>query len=200
MKRTIALLSTLVFTTALAQAAAVLGKPAPDFTVKDIEGKTHRLADFKGKLLVLEAYNYDCPYSAHHYDTGAMPELQAWATHKEVIWLVVNSVNAKNPSYRSPAAAKEEWAKLKMKATAWIDDSSGTLGRAYELKTTPHLIVIDKNGVVAYNGAIDDKASTDGDPRQTRNYVREALTKLLAGEPVAVRSTKPYGCSVKYSE
>lgn len=185
---------------ALMLQAVEVGKPAPDFTATDLDGKTHRLADFKGKIVVIEAYNLDCPYCANHYKTGAMQELQAYATSNGVVWLLVNSVNPKHPNYRTREAAKKEFAAQKIKATAWIDDSSGALGKAYGLKTTPHLVIIDKQGNVAYDGAIDDKASADHDPRKARNYVREALDQLLAGQPVKVSKTKPYGCSVKYAE
>jgi peroxiredoxin len=200
MKKMTGIMAALLLVPWLAPAEAVVGKAAPDFTAKDADGKTHSLSDFKGKIVVLEAYNLDCPFCAHHFKTGAMQELQGYATSKGAVWLVVNSVHPKHPSYRNPAAAKKEFEKQKMKATAWIDDSDGKIGRAYGLRTTPHLVVLDKNGVVAYNGAIDDKAVTEGDPRKARNYVREALDKLLAGEPLAVSKTKPYGCSVKYAD
>jgi peroxiredoxin len=199
MKTTLTTLCGIVASALLLHAVEV-GQPAPDFTATDIDGKTHRLADFKGKIVVIEAYNLDCPYCANHYKTGAMQELQAYATSKGVVWLLVNSVNPKHPNYRTREAAKKECEAQKIKATAWIDDSSGTLGKAYGLKTTPHLIIIDKNGNIAYDGAIDDKPATSGDPRKARNYVREALDQLLAGEKVAVTKTKPYGCSVKYAE
>jgi peroxiredoxin len=199
MKTTLTMLCGMVASALLLHAVEV-GQPAPDFTATDIDGKTHRLADFKGKIVVIEAYNLDCPYCANHYKTGAMQELQAYATSKGVVWLLVNSVNPKHPNYRTREAAKKEFVAQKIKATAWIDDSSGALGRAYGLKTTPHLVIIDKNGNIAYDGAIDDKPATSGDPRKARNYVREALDQLLAGEKVAVPKTKPYGCSVKYAE
>lgn len=198
MKKAITILAAVVLTATLAFGEAVVGKPAPDFEAKDINGKTHRLSDFKGKIVVIEAYNMDCPFCANHYKTGAMQELQAWATGQGVVWLVVNSVNKNHPSYRSPEKAKEEFAAQKMKATAWIDDSDGKLGKAYGLKTTPHIVIIGKDGIVAYNGAIDDRPATDGDPRTAKNYVKEALQSLLEGKPVAVKQTKPYGCSVKY--
>ncbi|MGB9602121.1 MAG: redoxin domain-containing protein [Limisphaerales bacterium] len=182
----------------IAYGEAVVGKPAPDFTAKDINGKMHKLADYKGKIVVIEAYNLDCPFCANHFKTGAMQELQGWATGQGVVWFVVNSVNPKNPSHRTPEQAKKEFESQKMKATAWIDDSDGKLGKAYGLKTTPHIVIIDKEGNVAYNGAIDDRPATSGDPRTARNYVKEALQNLLAGKPVEVKQTKPYGCSVKY--
>jgi len=183
---------------AAAWGAAEVGKPAPDFTAKDIQGKTHRLSDYKGRIVVLEAYNLDCPFVKNHYKSGAMQELQAELTGKGVIWLVVNSVAAGNPSHRSPEAAQKEWAAQKIKATAWIDDSSGELGRKYGMRTTPHMFVINSDGVLAYAGAIDDRAAANGDPRTARNYVREAVEKLKAGAAVAVAETKPYGCGVKY--
>lgn len=198
MNKTLPTASVLLTASMLAWADATPGQPAPDFKAQDIEGKTHKLSDYKGKIVVIEAYNLDCPFCKNHYKTDAMQDLQKWATDQGVVWLVVNSVSAKNPSHRSTEAAKKEFAALKMKATAWIDDTTGNLGRAYGLKTTPHMVIIDKDGTVAYDGAIDDKAADRGDPHKARNYVREALTSLLAGQPVQVKTTKPYGCSVKY--
>ena len=199
MKKIIPLLLMFFAAQFVARAEAVAGKPAPEFTAKDINGQTHRLNDYSGKIVVLEEYNADCPYCANHFKTGAMQELQGYATGKGVVWLVVNSANAKSGSYRPPEQAKKEFAAQKMKATAWFDDSAGTIGRAYGLKTTPHMIVIDQKGLVAYNGAIDDRAEPEGDPRTARNYVREAVDKLLAGQPVTKTATKPYGCAVKYA-
>src|SRR5947208_16840155 len=128
MKRAFTLFSLLAFSTA-AFAAAQVGQPAPDFTAKDINGKTHKLSDYKGKIVVLEAYNLDCPYCHNHFKTGAMQELQGEMTGKDVIWLLVNSVGANNPGYRNPEAAKKEWAEQKIKATAWIDDHTGDVGK-----------------------------------------------------------------------
>lgn len=198
MKNIITILSVTLISASIALADAVVGKPAPEFTAKDIDGKTHKLSDYKGKIVVLEAYNLDCPFCANHFKTGAMQELQEWATKNGVIWFVVNSVNKNNPSYRPPEKAKKEFAEQKMKATAWLDDSDGKVGKSYGLKTTPHIVIVDKDGIVAYNGAIDDRPEASGDPRKARNYVREALQNLLAGKPVEVKQTKPYGCSVKY--
>ena len=127
-----------------------------------------------------------------------MQELQKELTGKGVVWLVVNSVSPKNPGHRSPEAARKEWSNQKMAATAWLDDSSGQIGKAYGMRTTPHMFLIDKNGVLAYQGAIDDRPSPEGDPRTARNYVREAVQQLQAGNRVTVTQTKPYGCGVKY--
>lgn len=198
MKRSVTILGSLLLGVGLVYAEATVGEPAPAFTAKDIHGKTHKLTDFKGKIVVIEAYNHDCPFCANHFTSGAMQELQGEMTKGGVIWLVVNSSNPKSPSYRPPAVAKKEWDTLKMKATAWIDDSDGKLGKAYGLKVTPHIVVIDAAGKVAYNGAIDDKPDTEGDPRKARNYVREAVAALKAGQPVPVTKTKPYGCGIKY--
>src|SRR5438093_4748055 len=197
MKRAIGLLITIAFANSVF-AAAEIGKPAPDFTAKDINGKTIKLSDYKGKIVVLEAYNLDCPYCHNHFKTGAMQELQGKLTGKGVIWLLVNSAGANNPSYRSPEAAKKEWADQKIKATAWVDDHTGDVGHKYGMRTTPHMFVIDKNSVLVYQGAIDDRPSPAGDPRKARNYVRETVQKLEAGQKVEVSQTRPYGCGVKY--
>jgi peroxiredoxin len=197
MKHTIGLFSVLGFACA-AFAGAEVGKPAPDFTATDINGKTHKLSDFKGKIVVLESFNLDCPYVKNHYKSGAIQEVQKDLTEKGVVWLVVNSTAEKNPSYRSPEQAKKEWDQQKIAATAWVDDKSGEIGKAYGMRTTPHMFVIDKEGNLAYEGAIDDKSAPQGDPRKARNYVKEAVEKLQAGKKVEVSQTKPYGCGVKY--
>ena len=197
MKTTIALFT--VLTLASAALAAEIGKPAPDFTATDINGKTVKLSDFKGKIVVLESYNSDCPFCNNHYKTGAMQELEKDMAAKGVVWLLVNSVNPKNPSHRTADQAKQEMADKKIVATAWIDDSSGAVGRLYGMKTTPHMYVIDSNGVLVYQGAIDDKPDPMHDPKTAHNYVREAVNAVIAGQPVAVSQTKPYGCGVKYA-
>ena len=197
MKRAIALLAVYGITT-VAFAAAEVGKAAPDFTATDINGNSVSLGDYKGKVVVLESYNLDCPFCANHFKTGAMQELQKELTSKGVVWLMVNSVNPKNSSHRTPEQARAEWLREKLNATAWLDDSSGKIGKAYVMRTTPHMFVIDKAGTLVYDGAIDNQATPDHDPRKARNYVREALGKLLAGEQIAVPETKPYGCGVKY--
>lgn len=197
MKKTITVL-TLLGTASVAFAAAEIGKAAPDFTAIDITGKTHHLADYKGKIVVLEAYNLDCPFCLNHFKTGAMQELQGELTAKGVVWLVVNSTNPKSPSYRNREEAFKEWEAQKMKATAWLDDSSGEIGKAYGMRTTPHMFVIAVDGTIAYQGAIDDRADASGDPRKARNYVREAVKALQAGSKPEVTQTKPYGCGVKY--
>lgn len=177
-----------------------IGAPAPDFTARDINGKVHRLSDYRGKVVVLEAYNLDCPFCANHYKTGSMQSLQDAVTSKGGVWLVVNSTHKGNPSYRTPEAARKEFSSLGIKATAWVDDSDGKVGKLYGMKTTPHMFVIDPAGNLAYQGAIDDRPATTGDPRTARNYVKLAVEALLAGKAVPIAETKPYGCSVKYAE
>ena len=180
--------------------AVEIGKPAPDFTGTDINGKTIKLSDYKGKIVVIESYNSDCPFCHNHYQTGAMQELQKNLEAKGVVWLIVDSVNLKNFSYRTPEQARKEEADLKIAATAWIDDHSGTIGHLYDMKTTPHMFVIAKDGTLAYDGAIDDRPQPFGDPRTANNYVTAAVDDLLAGKPVAVSQTKPYGCGVHYAD
>jgi peroxiredoxin len=197
MKRALTSLALLGLVSA-ALAAADIGKPAPDFTATDINGQTHKLGDYKGKIVVLESYNLDCPFVRNHYRSGAMQEAQRDLTAKGVVWLIVNSVSTKHPSHRSTEAARKEWAAQKMAATAWLDDGSGEIGKAYGMRTTPHMFVIDQQGNLAYQGAIDDRAASNGDPRTAKNYVRETVQKLQAGEKLPVSRTKPYGCGVKY--
>jgi len=191
------------FTTMLALAASAfaveIGKTAPDFTGTDINGKTVKLSDYKGKLVVIESYNSDCPFCHNHYKTGAMQDLQKELAAKGVVWLLVNSVNPKNFSHRTPEQAKQEMADEKMDVTAWLDDSSGAIGHLYGMKTTPHMFVIAADGTLAYDGAIDDRPAPSGDPRTAKNYVRAAVDALLAGKPVEVPQTKPYGCAVHYA-
>ena len=197
MKKIFALFAALALT---ASAFAVeIGKPAPDFSATDINGKTIKLSDYKGKIVVLESYNSDCPFCHNHYATGAMQELQRDLAAKNVVWLIVDSVNTKNFSYRTPEQARKELVDQKITATAWLDDHSGAVGHLYDMKTTPDMYVIDKNGVLVYQGAIDDKPDPQHDPRTARNYVREAVDALIAGKPVEVSQTKPYGCGVKYA-
>ncbi len=197
MKKNLALLTAV--TLAVSAFAADIGKPAPDFTGTDINGKTIKLSDYKGKIVVIESYNSDCPFCHNHYATGAAQELQKALTDKGVIWLMVNSTDPKNPSHRSPEDAQKEWKQLKIAATAWIDDSSGEVGHLYGMKTTPHMFVIAADGTLVYNGAIDDNPKPFGDPRVAKNYVRTAVAELQAGKPIAVSQTKPYGCGVHYA-
>jgi len=185
---------------ASAATAVEVGKPAPDFTGTDINGKTIHLSDYKGKIVVIESYNSDCPYCHNQYKTGAMQAMQRDLAAKGVVWLLVNSVNPKNFSHRTPEQARAEMAKEKMDVTAWIDDSSGAVGHLYDMKTTPDMYVINQDGILVYEGAIDNQPDPFHDPTKAQNYVSQAIDSLLAGKPVAVTETKPYGCSVKYAD
>jgi len=197
MKRVFVVFATMAL--AASVLAAEIGKPAPDFTTTDVNGKTVKLSDYAGKIVVLESYNSDCPFCNNQYKTGATQDLQKELAAKGVVWLIVNSVNPNNASHRTPDQARQEIADKKIVATAWIDDSSGAVGHLYDMKTTPDMYVIDKNGALVYQGAIDDKPDPQHDPRTAHNYVREAVDALLAGKPVEVSQTKPYGCGVKYA-
>ncbi|MCS6884006.1 MAG: thioredoxin family protein [Acidobacteriota bacterium] len=186
------------YPTAGASGVAV-GKPAPAFSLKDADGKTHSLADFKGKYVVLEWVNYECPFVKKHYDTANMQKLQKEFTAKGVVWLSINSSapgkQGHFPPERINALMKEKGAA----PTAYLIDSDGTVGKLYGAKTTPHMYIIDPQGNLIYMGAIDDKPSTEkADVETARNYVRAALEEALSGKPVSVVTTQPYGCSVKY--
>ena len=198
MTKTLVLLAAM--TIATAAFAVETGKPAPDFTGTDINGKTVKLSDYAGKIVVIESYNSDCPFCNNQYKTGAMQVLQNDLAARGVVWLIVNSVNPKNFSHRTPEQARAEMADRKITANAWIDDSSGAIGHLYGMETTPHMFVIDKTGILVYDGAIDDKPDPSHDPKTARNYVRETVDDLLAGKPIEVSQTKPYGCSVKYAD
>lgn len=176
-----------------------VGKPAPGFTLTDSNGKTHSLSDFKGKFVVLEWVNFDCPFVRKHYASGNMQELQKTYTGKGVVWL---SICSSAPGKQGHFAGSELTDRIKEERavpTAYLVDDDGTVGKRYEAKTTPHMFVISPEGTLLYAGAIDDTPSTDRDAIATaKNYVRSALDASLAGKPVAVSSTKSYGCSVKY--
>lgn len=194
-----ALVGAAMFHSPSAQAAVEPGQTAPDFTLTDTEGNTHTLSDFRGNPVVLEWVNYDCPFVRKHYDVGNMQALQEIYTGEDVIWLSINSsAPGKQGNYDL-----DEWAERiddqDVEATAVLLDPDGEVGRAYGAKTTPHMYIIDAEGTVVYQGAIDDNPSFDSsDIPESRNYVREALDSLLSGMPVAEASTTPYGCSVKY--
>jgi peroxiredoxin len=179
--------------------AAVPGAPAPDFTVSDTAGKPVRLADFKGKFVVLEWTNPECPFVRKHYDSQNMQGLQKEFGARDVVWLSINSTNKSSGEFKTPAEM-DAWLKAQGAApkAALIDASSAT-GRAYAARTTPHMFVVDPAGKLVYAGAIDDKRSANpADAKSANNYVRAALNESLAGKPVTVASTQPYGCSVKY--
>jgi peroxiredoxin len=181
--------------------AARVGEPAPDFTATDSNGQVHKLSQYAGKFVVLEWHNRGCPYTQKHYDTGNMQRLQREWTARGVIWLTVIS---SAPGKQGYVTAAEENAFLKQvnaAPTAVLLDPTGALGHLYGAKTTPQMFIINPQGVLIYNGAIDDRPTTDvADIKNAKNYVSAALTEALAGKPVSDPATRPYGCSVKYPD
>jgi len=186
---------------ATAAYAVRVGDPAPDFTGTDSNGKTQTLSAYKGKFVVLEWSNRDCPYTRKHYDSGNMQSLQREWRAKGVIWLTIISSAPEEQGYVTAAEENAQLAKAHAVPSAAILDPKGTIGREYAAKTTPHMFVIDPSGKLIYDGAIDDHPTTDvTDIKISKNYVSEALTQAMAGSGVAPSSTRPYGCSVKYAE
>jgi len=179
--------------------AATVGQPAPGFTLTDSNGKAHSLADFKGKTVVLEWTNHECPFVVKHYDARNMQAQQVAATGDDVIWLNVNSGAPGKQGSVDGAGANAVMAEKGHKSTAYLLDPDGKVGKAYGAKTTPHMYVIDADGMLAYNGAIASLHSADqADIPKATQYVTQALSELGAGKPVSVATSKPYGCSVKY--
>lgn len=179
-----------------AAAKAEVGKPAPDFTLKDLEGKEHKLSSLKGKVVVLEWINHECPVvKAHHEDNNdKMKTTLDMFKGKNVVWLAVDS------SYfcEEKKDTIVNWWKQKGSPYPILLDASGTVGKAFDAKTTPHMFVIDKDGNLAYSGSLDNNNVKDA--TEKHNYVAEAVTALLSGQTVAVKSTQPFGCSVKYKK
>ena len=179
--------------------AAEVGKAAPDFTAKDAKGAEVSLASLKGKIVVLEWNNPGCPFVVKHYESKNMQKLQEAYTGKGVVWITINSASKASGSFVDDAAFIKIAEENGSKASHLIADEAGTIGKAYAAKTTPHMFVIDKEGVLAYNGAIDNKKTTKlEDVAGAENYVAQALDSLIAGKPVATAKTEPYGCGVKY--
>jgi len=177
----------------VAQATATVGQPAPGFTLKDQDGAEVDLAKLRGKIVVLEWTNPDCPFAQRHAEAKTMSTLADRYRGKGVVWLGVDST-----SYLD-AARDRTWRSEHKLPYPVLDDHKGTVGTAYGAKTTPHMFVIDGTGTVVYEGAIDDDATGDKG-KQARNYVAEALDEVTAGQPVKLAETKPYGCSVKYAK
>ena len=178
--------------------AAALLDVAPDFTLKDSNGKEHTLSGFKGKYVVLEWVNYGCPFVVRQYGLGAMQKTQKEMTDKGVIWLAINSSAPGKQGYWEGAALNEEIAKQKAAHTAYLLDTDGKVGKLYGAKTTPHMYVISPEGKTIYQGAIDDNPTADSALPLGKNYVTAAIEESLAGKTIAANNTPPYGCGVKY--
>ncbi len=194
-----AVVSMLCLSTQPTFADAVPGQPAPAFELKDAIGKAHKLSDYAGKWVVLEWFNKDCPFVKKHYGSGNMPKLQHEAIEKGAVWLTIASSAKGKQGYMEPTEASKIALEVKSAATTVLLDASGTTGKSYGAKTTPHMYVIDPKGTVAYAGAIDDNDSSDASViPKSKNYVMTALTSGFAGKKIETATTRPYGCGIKY--
>jgi peroxiredoxin len=177
-----------------------IGKQAPDFVLTDTSGKSHHLSDYKGKYIVLEWYQPDCPFVRKHYNSGNMQALQKEYVAKGVVWLSIDSSAAGQEGNYPAAELNQIAAKNGAVRTALLLDADGKVGHLYGARTTPDMYIINPQGVLVYQGAIDDKPSTDlSDVKTANNYVKSALNAVMTGQTVATASTPPYGCSVKYA-
>jgi peroxiredoxin len=182
-----------------AYAAAIVGQRAPSFELRDADGKSVKLESYRGKYVVLEWTNFGCPFVGKQYGSGNMQSLQKKYTEKGVVWLSICSSAKGKQGYVDGAGAKEGMKERDAAPTRFLLDPKGSVGKSYGAKTTPHMFVIDPKGTLIYNGAIDDKPSTNKDDVPgAKNYVAAALDESMAGEKVAMSATQPYGCSVKY--
>ena len=184
-----------------AQAADVIGKPAPNIRLTDANGKAVSLANYRGKTVVLEWNNPECPFVRKHYGSGNMQKTQAAAAKDGVVWLSINSSAPGNQGHMNGAGAKAFLASSGAKPTAYLLDPTGVAGKAYDAKTTPHMYIVNKAGTLVYAGGIDDKPTANpADVKTARNHVLAALAEIKAGKAVSVKTSRPYGCSVKYSD
>lgn len=180
-------------------AAPEIGEKAPEFTLTDAEGETHNLADYRGKHVVLEWLNHDCPFVQKYYSSGRMQALQKQYTEEDVIWLVINTSAPGTQGHLSAEDAQRISREKKAAHTALLLDHDGKVGRAYDAKVTPHMFVINSEGILVYNGAIDSIKSADvADLDRAENFVVSALSASMEGEPVERAVTQPYGCAIKY--
>ncbi|MEL6445453.1 MAG: redoxin domain-containing protein [Bacteroidota bacterium] len=174
-----------------------IGAAAPAFTLTDTNGTEHALADFAGQYVILEWLNFDCPFVKRHYQTGNMQQLQQRAAENDVVWLSIVSSAPGKQGHFSNEVMNERAAQVEAQQAAILMDESGTVGRAYEAATTPHMYVIAPDGTLIYKGGIDDKPR--GPIAEATDYVGAAVEAHMQGEPVAVPTSVPYGCSVKYA-
>lgn len=180
-------------------AAARAGIAAPAFTAKDIAGKLHKLADYKGKYVVLEWFNHGCPFVQKHYGSNTMQALQKKWTAKGVVWLSINSGAKGKEGFEDDVVTAKTAKDKGTQSTAIFVDGAGTLGKLYGASSTPHMFVIDPSGKVVYAGAIDSIASTDkADLAKAVNYVDAALVAATTGKLIKVAESAPYGCGVHY--
>ncbi len=179
---------------------ATIDKKAPAFTLKDANGKEHKLSDYAGKIVVLEWTNFDCPFVKKHYVKGDMPALAKKYRDKDVVWLLICSSAEGKQGHFEGKTLTDRLAKEAVDAGHYLIDDKSTVGRAYQAKATPHMFIIDKQGVLRYQGAIDSvRSAKQEDIEGAANYVAAALDELLAGKAVTTKETKPYGCSMKFA-
>jgi peroxiredoxin len=198
-KAIVVVLSSLIATMVLGLDVPPVGSAAPDFSLTDAKGKTHSLSQYKGKYVVLEWFNPECPFVKKHYGSGNMQKLQAEYTNKGVVWLSIDSSAPGTEGNLTQEQAEKKMSEWKTRQTAFLLDPEGKAGRAYGAKNTPDMIIINPEGRIIYEGAIDSKATPNpADISSSTNYVKVALDESMAGKPVTTSSTKPYGCSVKY--
>jgi len=198
-KIALTILTSTIATAAFAFDPPPVGSAAPDFSLTDAKGKTHSLSEYKGKYVVLEWFNPECPFVKKHYGGGNMQNLQKQYTGKGVVWLTIDSNAPGSQGSLTPEEAERIASSWNTHQTALLLDPDGKVGRAYGAKNTPNMVVINPDGKIAYEGAIDSKASPNpADIPSSTNYVKVALDESLAGKPVSTPQTKPYGCSVKY--
>lgn len=180
---------------------AEVGKKAPHFELRDVDGKIHNLADYSGKTIVLEWINFDCPFVVKHYGSGNMQELQKEYTQKGVVWFSICSSAPGKQGHFDNEEIKNRIKKSDASMTSYLIDETGLVGKLYSAKTTPHMFIINQDGKLVYQGAIDNIKSTEkADVVKANNFVREALEEILNGKPVTNSTTTPYGCSVKYNQ
>ena len=198
-KTILTILTSLVAGAVFALDAPPVGTAAPDFSLADAKGKTHSLSQYKGKYVVLEWFNPECPFVKKHYGSGNMQKLQEEYTGKGITWLTIDSNAPGSEGNLTADAASKVMTGWKTRQTAFLLDPEGKAGRAYGAKNTPNMVVINPEGKIVYEGAIDSKATPNpADIPSSTNYIKVALDESLAGKPITTSTTKPYGCSVKY--
>ena len=199
MKTVLLAFISLTATTLMAADSPPVGAAAPDFNLSDPAGKTHSLSEYKGKYVVLEWFNPDCPFVKKHYGSGNMQKLQSEYTGKGVVWLSIDSNAPGLEGNLTPEQAQKVMKDWNTKQTALLLDPEGKAGRAYNARNTPHMFVINPVGKIVYEGAIDSKATPNpADIPSSTNYVKAALDESMGGKSVSNSNTRPYGCSVKY--
>ncbi len=178
---------------------STVGQAAPEFTAPDLQGKPVKLSDYRGKYVVLEWTNPDCPYVQRHYNSGNMPALQKEFGAKDVVWLTVNSTNQSSSEFKTPQEMSKWMGEKGAAPKATLIDKDSKVGKLYNARTTPHMYIVDPQGRLIYAGAIDDKRWASAEQtKSAKNHVRAALGEAMAGKAVSVAATSPYGCTVKY--